>query len=128
MGDLEINEEEKEWMADNVGYIPGNWTQRQLELPTKNHLMECYVKHQNNLTETRRRDLRILHGGRMRKIQEAADEGKIGAILKEITGDKSPFSLDCIKVGESQVTDKTDITKIITKLFRDWFFRSEEDA
>ena len=64
----------------------------------------------------------------MRKIQEAADEGKIGAILNKITGDKPPFSLDNIKVGEAQVTDKVEITRIITKLFRDWFFRSEHDA
>ncbi len=64
----------------------------------------------------------------MRKIQEEADEGEIGAILKKITGDKAPFSLDSIKVGETLVNDKSEITKIVTKLFRDWFFRSEEDA
>jgi hypothetical protein len=36
----------------------------------------------------------------MRKMQEAADEGKIGRILKMITGGRPPFSLDCIRVGE----------------------------
>ncbi len=64
----------------------------------------------------------------MKKLQEAADEGKIGAILKKITGDNPPFSRDSIKDGDKQITDKIEITKVITKLFRDWFFRSETDA
>ena len=64
----------------------------------------------------------------MRKMQEAADEGKVGKILKMITGNRPPFSLDCIRVGEKNITDATEIKKKVTELFREWFFRAETDA
>jgi hypothetical protein len=123
-----LNEEELAWLTDNIGEIPTNWTDWSIEFPTKDLILRAYIKHQNSLREERRKDMRIIHGGNMKKLQAAADEGKIGAILKKITGDKPPFSLDSIKDGERQIVDKVEIPKVITKLFRDWFFRSEGDA
>ena len=57
-----------------------------MEFPTKLALVTSFLELQKHLTHNRRRELRLLHGGRMRKMQEAADEGKIGAILKSIIG------------------------------------------
>jgi hypothetical protein len=125
---ITLNEEEVMWKEQNIKDAPTTWQQWKLEYPTKGLALELYMKLQGLLTEQRRKDLRILHGGRMRKLQEAADEGKIGAILDKITGEKVPFVLDSIKDGEETVNDPKEVTKRVTKLFRDWFFRSEADA
>ena len=61
------------------------WGEWKLVYPNKLLLMEAHRHLQSNLTEQRRRELRIIHGGRMRKMQEAADEGKVGKMLKMIT-------------------------------------------
>ena len=123
---IHLNDEEREWRDSNLTEPPENWTQWKLCYPTKILLMEAYQHLQSNLTEQRRRELRIIHGGRMRKMQEAADEGKIGRILKMITSKRPAFSLDCIRVGEKNVTDAEEITKQVTELFREWFFRSDK--
>ena len=54
----------------------------------------------------------------MRKMQEAADEGKVGKILKMITGNRPPFSLDCSRVGEKNITDawEPQINGVVTTL------------
>ena len=86
-----LSTEEQSWLKDNVGEIPLDWTHWQIEYPSKELLLRAFVAHQNNLTEARRKDLRILHGGKMKKLQEAADEGKIGAILKKNCGRQAPL-------------------------------------
>ena len=57
----------------------------------------------------------------MRKMQEAADEGKIGRILKMITGGRPPFSLDCIRVGEKNVTDAAKLRYWVVSRVADMF-------
>jgi len=125
---MKLNDEEKEWMRENVKEPPSNWTEWKIEFPTKISLVSTFSELQSQLTANRRRELRILHGGRMRKMQEAADEGKIGAILKSIIGKKPPFTLESIRDKGELITDPLEITRRVTKLFRDWFFRSEKDA
>jgi hypothetical protein len=80
------------------------------------------------LTAQRRRDLRVLHGGRMRKIQEMADEGKIGNLLKSIVGRREPFTMESIRDGDKLITDPYEISRLITKVFREWFYRGDKEA
>jgi hypothetical protein len=64
----------------------------------------------------------------MRKIQEMADEGKIGALLKSITGKRESFTMESVRDGDRLITDPHEITRLITNVFREWFYRGEKDA
>ena len=125
---LTLTEDETIWLEDNLKAIPLGWTEWKSEYPTKFTLLSAYVDRKAALTEQRRRDLRLLHGGRMRKMQEAADEGRVGALLKHIVGSKPPFSLECIRVGTKNITDAYEITRLVTEWFREWFHRGEKEA
>ena len=55
------------------------------------------IQHLKSLTtRERREDLRRLHGDRMRRIQDDADEGKIGAVIRNIMANSKSFSLDVL--------------------------------
>jgi hypothetical protein len=88
MRDIDLSDEEVIWLDDN-GVSPAlpdwhDWTKqlRRAELVVE-------IKHLNKLTSSKmRKELRIRHDDWMRKIQEAADKGKIGRMIKRIVGGK----------------------------------------
>jgi hypothetical protein len=125
---MTLTDDEKEWMDENSSPLPRSITDWALAFPTKISLVTAFSDVHKLLTERRRRDLRLLHGGRMRKIQEMADEGKIGALLKSITGKREPFTMESIRDGDRLITDPHEISRLITSVFREWFFRSEKEA
>ena len=71
----------------------------------------------NLSTRERRNELRILHGGRMRRIQDAADVGKIGAMLKGIMAKSTAFSMDVLYDKDKNIVDANEISHIITEFF-----------
>ncbi len=65
----------------------------------------------------------MIHGGRMRRIQDAADAGKIGPMLRSIMMKQSSFSMDVLYDKDGNVTDPEEISKIVTEFFRQWSHR-----
>ena len=64
------------------------------------------IKHLNKLTSSRmRKELRSRHDDRMRKIQDAADKGKIRRIIKQIIGGDKDFSLEVLFNEGENTTD-----------------------
>ena len=63
----------------------------------------------------------------MRRIQDAADAGKIGAMLKGIMAKSNSFSMDVLYGKEGNIVDAVEISRIITDFFQDWFNTSEDD-
>ena len=79
-------------------------------------------------TKERRNELRLLHGGRTRRIQDQADAGKIGAMLKGIMAKSSTFSMDVLFNDEGNIVDTEEISRILTGFFKEWFNSSPEDG
>ena len=75
-----------------------------------------------------RRELRIKHGDWTRKIQEAADKGRIGGILRKIIGEEKDFSLEVLYRDGGTVTDADEIAGEVTRVFgEEWFFQTDEE-
>ena len=75
-----------------------------------------------------RRELRIRHGNWTRKIQEAADTGRIGGILRKIIGEDKDFSLEVLYRDGRNVTDANEIAGEVTRVFREeWFFQTDQE-
>jgi hypothetical protein len=70
-----------------------------------------------------------IHGGRMNKLQDAADTGRIGGILRAIVGGGESFQMESLRDGDLTITDGHSIHKLITAFFAKWFQRlpSERD-
>ena len=64
----------------------------------------------------------------MRKIQDAADKGKIGRIIKQIIGVDKEFSLEVLYNEGENTTDADEIATEVNNIFgQSWFFQSEEE-
>ncbi len=86
------------------------------------------VAHLKSLcTRNIRDELRLIHGGRMRRIQDAADAGKIGPMLRSIMMKSTAFTMDVLYNQDGNVTDPDEIARIVTEFFKQWFASSTED-
>ena len=64
----------------------------------------------------------------MRKIQDAADKGKIRRIIKQIIGGDKEFSLEVLYNEGENMTDGDEIATEVNDIFgQSWFFQSEEE-
>ena len=63
----------------------------------------------------------------MRLVQEAADAGRIGGIIKVIVGRSPGFLMESLRKGDEIVTDAHTIAKMITSFFANWFSRLPEE-
>ena len=82
MSKITLNADEEEWLEFN-GVQRGlpDWRIWQRDNQADSLLIE--IRNLRSLTTKHRRDeLRILRGGRMRRMQNEADAGKIGSVLK----------------------------------------------
>ena len=128
---IELSEAELTWMDENgvTGNLP-NWKDFKSRINKEDLVKE--VKILNKLSSSKmRRELRLKHDVWTRKIQEAADKGKIGMVLKSIMREDKDFSLEVL-YGEGEEPNKTDSDKIagiVTKHFGGQFdLTAEEDA
>jgi hypothetical protein len=64
-----------------------------------------------------RKELRIRHDDWMRKIQEAADVGKIGRMIKRIMGGGQDFSLEVLYNKGENMTDCDEIASEVNRVF-----------
>ena len=120
---LRLSDDEEEWLLNND--IPR-------ELPPwaewrKANNVQSLGPNVAHLKAYARDELRLIHGGRMRRIQDAADAGKIGPMLRSIMMKQSSFSMDVIYNQDGNVTDPDDISRIVTEFFKQWFAASTED-
>ena len=96
MREVILTEEEQVSLDENgvTGHLP-DWHRWTANLESSELAKE--IKHLNKLTSSRmRKELRSRHDYRMRKIQDAADRGKIGRILRQIIGGDKDFSLEVL--------------------------------
>ncbi len=63
----------------------------------------------------------------MRRIQDAADAGKIGPILRSIMSKSNSFSLDVLYDDDGNITDPDEVARIVTEFFKKWFDSSDGD-
>ena len=128
---IELSEDELTWMDENgvTGNLP-QWEDFKARIKKEDLVKE--IKALNKLSSSKmRRELRLKHDVWTRKIQEAADKGKIGMVLKSIMREDKDFSLEVL-YGEGEEPKKTDadeIADIVTKHFgRQFDLTAEEDA
>ena len=112
-----LNDDEKDWLGKNgVPESLPDWNDWQRSNTTESLRVE--LLHLRALTtKERRTELRLLLGGRMRRIQDEADAGKIGAIINSVMARSSTFSLDTIYGKDENVVDANDIAQIVTEFF-----------
>jgi hypothetical protein len=124
---IELNDDEKEWFEGHgVEILLPPWRQWQ-RTNTVDSLRTELVTLKELTSKERRNELRILHGGRMRRIQDQADAGKIGAVIRNIMAKSKAFSLEVLYGEEGNITDADEISKIVTEFFREWFNTTAED-
>ena len=114
---ITLNADEEEWLEFNgvQRRIP-DWRVWQRDNDADSLLIE--IRHLRSLTTRHRRDeLRILHGGRMRLIQDEACARKIGSMLKKIMAKSSSFSMEVLYGQNGNTTDPLEIARIVTELF-----------
>ena len=122
-----LNEDKMNWLESNgIERTLPEWRMWQRDFDIDNLRLEIQSLRRMS-TKERRDELRILHGGRMRSIQDAADVSKIGAMLKGIMAKSNSFSMDVLYGKEGNIVDAEIISRIITDFFQAWFNTSEED-
>ena len=72
------------------------------------------------------KEFRRLHSERMCKLQEEADAGRIGGMIKNIMGGSQPFTMESIRHEGKVITDGDSVDKLITSFFAKWFSRLPE--
>ena len=124
---LVLSDDELDWL-DNNGIVRELPVWREWLSKMDPELLRSEIQHLKRLTTKERRDeLRLIHGGRMRRIQDKSDAGKIGAMLKGIMAKSSSFSMDVLYNDQGNIVDTEEISRIVTDFFRDWFNASEDD-
>ena len=114
---ITLNADEEEWLEFNgvQRRIP-DWRVWQRDNDADSLLIE--IRHLRSLTTRHRRDeLRILHGGRMRLIQDEACARKIESMLKKIMAKSSSFSMEVLYGQNGNTTDPLEIARIVTEFF-----------
>jgi hypothetical protein len=125
MSKVELTDEEEAWLGENgIGRDLPDWKRWQSGTSVTELAKE--VKNLDKLTCSKmRKELRLRHDEWTRKIQEEADKGKIGRILKKIIGDKTDFSLEVIYGTEGNITDADEVARTVTDLFGSTFSQEE---
>ena len=127
MRKVELNVDEESWLVDNGV---------DLELPefrtfradlTQEMLVYEVMHIKKLITSKRREELRLLHGGWMRRIQDAADVGKIGGVLRQIMGEEKAFTLEVLYDDEENEVDSVRVSQLVTKFFEEWFRASDDE-
>ncbi len=63
----------------------------------------------------------------MRRIQDEADAGKIGSIIKKIMAKSSSFSMEVLYGQDGNISDPIEIARIVTEFFQAWFNSDQDD-
>ena len=124
---IELNEDEKEWLSNNG--ITDNLPEFRLyREDCTQELLIIEIMHIKKITTSKRREeLRLLHGGWMRRIQDEADAGKIGNVLRNLMGEGKEFTMEVLYGERENEVEGKRISELITDFFKEWFYASEEE-
>ena len=127
MAAIKLTEDEENWLEENgISRELPPWSEWRRS--NNKETLTPIVAHLKSLNTRKVRDeLRVLHGGRMRRIQDAADAGKIGPILRSIMAKSKSFSLEVLYNDEGNITDPDEVARIVSEFFKKWFDSSDED-
>jgi hypothetical protein len=123
-----LNEDEREWLDSNgIESEPFDWQEWTNQFSHTSIAARELIRLKKLLSQENRKEFRRLHSERMCRLQEQADSGKIGGIIKNIMGRPSSFTMESIRQGEETITDGKMIAKLITSFFSQWFARLPEE-
>ncbi len=121
---MKLNEDECLWMDDNgIEREPLDFNEWLNQYPTTALLATDYLRLKGLLTKENRKEYRRIHGGRMLRLQEEADAGRIGGVIKNIVGRSPGFLMESLNHEGKTITDALTIAKLITAFFKNWFTR-----
>ena len=117
-----LNEDECAWLEDNgINLDPFDWHEWRNKYSSTSYTAQELLRIKKLLSQENRKEFRRIHSDRMSRVQEEADAGRIGGILKKIVGGSQPFTMEFIRNNGTLVTDGEKITKLITSFFSKWF-------
>ena len=125
---IELNEDELDWLEMNgISRELPDWRVWQRDNSDPDLLL-IQIRHLRSLTTRKMRDeLRILHGGRMRRMQDEADAGRIGPILKRVMAKTSNFSMEVLYHPDGNITDPDEVANIVTTFVETWLSSPDEE-
>ncbi len=119
---ISLNEDEYQWLEDNhLQSYPYEWNEWKNEFSDIPRAAKELLQIRGLLSKENRMEFRRIHGGKMNRLQEAADAGRIGGILRDITGQDSSFLMESLRDGDNTITDGHTVHKIVTSFFAKWF-------
>jgi hypothetical protein len=123
-----LNEDEVRWLRDNgLSTDPTGWDIWKTLYSNANENWAQMQRLKKLNCGWRRREMRILNGTRMTRIQAEADAGKIGGVIREIIKKKGGYNMEVIVDGEVCIKDPVEVTDKATQYFREWFERIERE-
>ena len=97
-------------------WVHASW--KKITLDTKT----AYLHIRGELQGRKRKDRRILRGGRTQKIEECREAKQIGFAIRALNEDKPPsFFMDELRLGDKLVTKAEDIAAAVLINFISWF-------
>jgi hypothetical protein len=117
--DVSLNEDECNWCNDNgIECDPLDWNEWMNQYPDPASLATEYLRLKGLLTKENKQEYRRIHGGRMQKLQDEADAGKIGGVIRNIVGREPGFLMESLNHEGKTITDGVTIAKLITSFFK----------
>ncbi len=121
---ISLNEDERDWLENNgIESEPLDWQEWTNQFSHTSIAARELIRIKKLLSQENQKEFRRLHSERMCRLQEEADAGKIGGIIKSIMGRPCSFTMESIRQGDDIVTDGKTIAKLITSFFAQWFAR-----
>ena len=115
---ISLNEDECTWLEDNlIQSDPFDWDEWINRYSDNTYAARELIRIRKLLSAENRKEFRRIHGNRMQKIQEEADAGRIGGVIRNIMGGSSPYTMESIRQDGEVITDGERITKLITEFF-----------
>jgi hypothetical protein len=124
---ISLNEDECAWLNDNdIDTDPFDWHDWKNRYSSTSSAARELLRLKKLLSQENRKEFRRIHSDRMSRVQEEADAGRIGSVLKDIMGGSSAFTMESIRNNGIVETDGESISKLITSFFAKWFARLPE--
>ena len=125
---ISLNEDERDWLEEHaIQTDPFDWSDWMNSYRDNTHAAKELIRIKKLLSAENRKEFRRLHGDRMMKIQEEADAGRIGGVIKHIMGTSTSFTMESIRQGDEIITDGAKIASLVTAFFSKWFSRLPEE-
>ena len=124
---MELSDEEEEWLTENrmKKNLP-DWYDWKRSSSLDYLSSELIILNRQTSSEMRK-EQRLKFENWTRTIQEAADKGKIGKVLKKIMNENKDSSLEVLYGVNDNMTDATEIAEEVTRHFGGQFSLTQEE-